>query len=642
MYEQQPVPYGLVRFGVAPDHPEVKYCQEKFEEVAASARFTFIGNVQVGHHLPLSALAAHYDAILFAYGASKDQALNIPGEDLDGVYSARAFVGWYNGLPEYADLDPALDTAKDAVIVGQGNVALDVARILLSNVDELRKTDITEHALEKLSRNKIDSIRIVGRRGPMQAAYTIKEIRELFNLPNVFFNPIPSPLFPPPEYKLNRQMKRLTKILQEGSPNGAPPQDPPPGTKQWTLNHFLAPAAFRAATRGETRINNATFRHTSFRVPLGGGLVDPFDRSATVEPSPGGYTTSYPADIAFRSVGYKAEPLPGFEDLGIPFFHHNGTIPQDGCGRVAANPPVRRVQYGRPPTPTPDAPGVPVGPPNSTIPDPGNSDPATTSSFDQLPGIYVAGWVKRGPTGVILTTMQDAFTTADSIIADWGRARPFLPSDARGWKALRDRAVAAGARPRRRSLSDLNSDKPALKLHRLQRIPRRTSFDDASKLRPDWPGQLFSGYDEDGIHTCSHCQKVTIDLRLVSLDTAMVEKEPRFWERRPAHPTGYLGVTYVEAKAAAEEGCPLFLSLGPGIDPRVNVEDMVKSRDWYSGLPDAMLGRPIIYTLLEEPCPRDLEPFVTLRFERNFDEGYGEDYRKWALFSLDGMHISVR
>ncbi|KAL0264919.1 NADPH-adrenodoxin reductase [Diplodia seriata] len=447
MYEQQPVPYGLVRFGVAPDHPEVKYCQEKFEEVAASARFTFIGNVQVGHHLPLSALAAHYDAILFAYGASKDQALNIPGEDLDGVYSARAFVGWYNGLPEYADLDPALDTAKDAVIVGQGNVALDVARILLSNVDELRKTDITEHALEKLSRNKIDSIRIVGRRGPMQAAYTIKEIRELFNLPNVFFNPIPSPLFPPPEYKLNRQMKRLTKILQEGSPNGAPPQDPPPGTKQWTLNHFLAPAAFRPATRGETRINNATFRHTSFRVPLGGGLVDPFDRSATVEPSPGGYTTSYPADIAFRSVGYKAEPLPGFEDLGIPFFHHNGTIPQDGCGRVAANPPVRRVQYGRPPTPTPDAPGVPVGPPNSTIPDPGNSDPATTSSFDQLPGIYVAGWVKRGPTGVILTTMQDAFTTADSIIADWGRARPFLPSDARGWKALRDRAVAAGARP---------------------------------------------------------------------------------------------------------------------------------------------------------------------------------------------------
>ncbi|KAL1640415.1 NADPH-adrenodoxin reductase [Diplodia intermedia] len=441
MYEQQPVPYGLVRFGVAPDHPEVKYCQEKFEEVAASPRFTFIGNVQVGTHLPLSALADHYDAILFAYGASKDKELNIPGEGLDGVYSARAFVGWYNGLPEYADLDPVLDTAKDAVIVGQGNVALDVARILLSNVDELRKTDIAEHALEKLSRSKIDSIRIVGRRGPMQAAYTIKEIRELFNLPNVFFNPIPSPLFPPPEYKLNRQMTRLTKILQEGSPNGAPPQDSPAGTKQWALNHFLAPAAFRGATSGAARIKNAIFRHTSFRVPLGGDRVDPFNRSATVEPSPGGYTTTYPADIAFRSVGYKAEPLPGFEALGIPFYHHNGTIPHDGDGRVAATP-VRRVETGRPPTPP--APGIPVEPPNGTIPDHGN-DPVT--SFDHLPGMYVAGWVKRGPTGVILTTMQDAFSTADSILADWARTRPFLPSDARGWKALRDRAVDAGARP---------------------------------------------------------------------------------------------------------------------------------------------------------------------------------------------------
>lgn len=143
-------------------------CQDKFEEVAASPRFNFIGNVGVGRDLPLSHLTSHYDAILFSYGASKDKELGIPGENLEGVYSARAFVGWYNGLPEYANLNPLLDTAKEAVVIGQGNVALDGARILLSNVDELRKTDIAEHALEKLSRNKVDSVRIVGRRGPMQ------------------------------------------------------------------------------------------------------------------------------------------------------------------------------------------------------------------------------------------------------------------------------------------------------------------------------------------------------------------------------------------------------------------------------------------------------------------------------------------
>ncbi|KAI9696849.1 MAG: NADPH-adrenodoxin reductase, partial [Candelina mexicana] len=150
MYEHLPVPYGLVRFGVAPDHPEVKNVQDKFDEVASSPRFNFIGNIALGSDLQLTSLTPHYDAMVFAYGASQDRTLNIPGEDLKGIYSARAFVGWYNGLPEYADLGPKLDAGEEAIIIGQGNVALDVARTLLTDIDALRKTDMTDYALETL------------------------------------------------------------------------------------------------------------------------------------------------------------------------------------------------------------------------------------------------------------------------------------------------------------------------------------------------------------------------------------------------------------------------------------------------------------------------------------------------------------
>jgi len=140
--------------------------------VAQSPRFTFIGNISVGKDLPLTVLQQNYDAILFAYGASEDRQLGIPGEDLEGIYSARAFVGWYNGLPQYANLQPKLTAGNDAVIVGQGNVALDVARILLSDVDQLRNTDITEHALQTLMENKVKRVRVVGRRGLLQVCWS--------------------------------------------------------------------------------------------------------------------------------------------------------------------------------------------------------------------------------------------------------------------------------------------------------------------------------------------------------------------------------------------------------------------------------------------------------------------------------------
>lgn len=183
MYEHLPVPFGLVRFGVAPDHPEVKVeknnrcgsrkpkanfpqnCRDKFDEVAESPRFNFVGNILIGNQdgqLPLESLLPHYDAILFAYGASKDRMLNIPNAHKRGIYSAREFVGWYNGLPEFSGLNPDLSWGDEAVVIGQGNVALDVARILLQDVDALRKTDITENALEVLSKNRVKRVRVVG------------------------------------------------------------------------------------------------------------------------------------------------------------------------------------------------------------------------------------------------------------------------------------------------------------------------------------------------------------------------------------------------------------------------------------------------------------------------------------------------
>jgi adrenodoxin-NADP+ reductase len=171
MYEQLPVPYGLVRFGVAPDHPEVKNCQGTFEEVALSPRFNYIGNVRVGYDVQLSALKPHYDAFLFSYGASEDRKLGIPGEDLSGVFSAREFVGWYNGLPQFRGLKPHLQAGEQAVVIGQGNVAMDVARILLTPVDALKSTDITEEAIQTLSESKVKSVRVVGRRGPIQVCH---------------------------------------------------------------------------------------------------------------------------------------------------------------------------------------------------------------------------------------------------------------------------------------------------------------------------------------------------------------------------------------------------------------------------------------------------------------------------------------
>lgn len=362
-----------------------------------------------GCTVPLQSVMRHYDAVVFAYGASKDKKLGVPGEsELRGIYSAREFVGWYNGLPEYANLDPDLTRGDEAVIVGQGNVALDVARMLLENVDVLRKSDITEAAIEKLSKSRIKRVHVVGRRGPMQvrtptycaqrdrkrkansntkAAFTIKEVRELMKLHGVGFHPIDMSLLPDEISKLPRARRRLMEIMVKGS--AAKVEEAP---TSWSLDYCLSPTEFLGDAEGNVR--STIFERTS--------LSAPFDTASSVTGT--GEKLEIPSSVAFRSIGYKSVGLPGFAEAGILFDDRKGVIQNDGLGRVLQK----------------------------------REDSANAESqLSPLPGVYCAGWVKRGPTGVIASTMEDAFSTGDAIAADWQSGSSFLTGDSSsGWDAV--------------------------------------------------------------------------------------------------------------------------------------------------------------------------------------------------------------
>ena len=182
LVDKLPTPFGLVRSGVAPDHPEVKSVQNDFTDIANDPRVSFLGNVQVGKDISLSELRKHYNAVVLAYGSDEDRRLGLHKEEsLKHVDSARAFVNWYNGHPDFVNFEPNLET-EDVVIVGQGNVAVDCARILCKTREELKSTDIAQHALDALSKSKIKRVHVIGRRGHVQAAFTTKELREMTRL----------------------------------------------------------------------------------------------------------------------------------------------------------------------------------------------------------------------------------------------------------------------------------------------------------------------------------------------------------------------------------------------------------------------------------------------------------------------------
>ena len=342
--------------------------------------------MNLGKDLPLQMLAKHYDAIVFAYGASKDRKIGLQGEDRPHIYSARAFVGWYNGLPEYRDLNPDLKAGETAVVVGQGNVALDVARTLLTSVDELRKTDITDYALQVLSESRIKHVHVVGRRGPLQAAFTIKEVRELLQLPDVNFTPVASELFPPDIKKLERPKRRIMELLQKGSPHKAG------AIRSWSLDFLLAPETLACSTTDPSVLEGIRFKRTHLEDP-----ASPLSAvTSTTE------TTTIPTSTLFRSIGYAAVPIPGMEFIGCNFDTRKGTIQHDGFGRA-----------------------IPIGTEHQL------------SSEDPPVSVYCAGWVKRGPTGVIASTMTDAYQTAEAIVDDWRRTVTSRLPHRDGWDGVR-------------------------------------------------------------------------------------------------------------------------------------------------------------------------------------------------------------
>lgn len=365
--------------------------------------------------MPLTSIAPNYDAVIFAYGASKDKKLGIPGEDLKGVLSARAFVGWYNGLPEYADLNPDLQAGDTAVVIGQGNVALDVARIMFMPLGELRKTDISEHALEALSKSKVRDMKIIGRRGPLQAPYTIKELREMLHLSGLVFVPPPEgweALMQVETKKLPRQLKRIMELLIKGSKTSIDKAD-----SAWQLGYLRSPLEF--LSKNGSDLAAVGFEQQEYAKPMAELMSgDPhadFNALRAAKVVGNGRKTMITSQLAFRSIGYESEALPGFDQIGVPFDTKKGIIPNDMYGRVL---------------------------------DP-EKGPGGELTAGHVPGMYCAGWVKRGPTGVIASTLDDAFTTADIIVKDWQKNVKFNeqgPEQKEGWNEVKKEVEKRGIR----------------------------------------------------------------------------------------------------------------------------------------------------------------------------------------------------
>ncbi|TDC71592.1 FAD-dependent oxidoreductase [Streptomyces hainanensis] len=366
--DRLPCPYGLVRYGVAPDHEKIKSLQGGLRRVLEHDRVRFVGNVRVGDGgVPTERLRELYHAVVYCVGAARDRRLGIPGEDLAGSWSATDFVSWYSGHPDVAVRDFGLG-ARAAVVIGVGNVAVDVARILARAADELRSTDIPQEPLDALAASGVREVHMVGRRGPAQAKFTTKELRELGGLPGARVTVREAELVADPGYGdpsgLPAVARRNVAALRDLAGRSADRAADGAG-RRIRLRFFLRPVEILGDAAGAVR--GVRFERTA---PDGAGGVVGTGEPVDIE-----------AGLVLRSVGYRGVALPG-----LPFDPTGGTVPH-AAGRVLRD-------------------GAP------------------------LPGAYVAGWIKRGPTGVIGSNRSCAKETAGAVLAD-------LP-------ALAAREVAAG------------------------------------------------------------------------------------------------------------------------------------------------------------------------------------------------------
>ncbi|MCW5849911.1 MAG: FAD-dependent oxidoreductase [Anaerolineae bacterium] len=355
-FEHLPTPFGLVRDGVAPDHQTIKAVTRVYDRILDNPAVRYFGNVTFGTDILHDDLKPLYDQIVYAVGAHADRRMNIPGEDLAGSLPATAFVAWYNGHPEYRDL--AIDLSMErVVVVGIGNVAVDVARILVRSTDELAKTDIADYALAALRQSRVREVIMLGRRGPVQAAFTPAEVKELGELEDVDFIIDPADLELDPhsqaEMAADRVATRNVELLRQYADrplSGAP--------RRLCLRFLVSPV----------EIMGQDGRMTAVRIERNKLVLDNW--GGLRAKGTGQYDTLQ-AGMVLRSVGYRSVPL-----LGVPFDDANYTI-MNVAGRVAS-----------------------------------------VADCDPVAGEYCVGWVKRGPSGIIGTNKPDAVATVQAMMED--------------------------------------------------------------------------------------------------------------------------------------------------------------------------------------------------------------------------------
>jgi ferredoxin--NADP+ reductase len=366
LYDRLPTPFGLVRGGVAPDHPKIKSVTRVFDRIAGHSGFRFIGSTTVGLDVSPAELRQHYDAVIYTVGAEADRTLGIPGEQLPGSHSATQFVGWYNGHPDYAAMSFDL-TGEAAAVIGLGNVAMDVTRILLSPPDALVATDLAVRALDALRNSRIRRVHVIGRRGPAQAACTTPELRELGEIPDtdVIVNAADLELDPTSaawlESSGDRTATKNLELFRQWADRGAT------GASHQIVFHF---SASPVALTGNDGVTGIRIQHNA---------LEPDGRGGVAAVGTNKYE-SIPVDLVFRSVGYR-----GIAIAGLPFDDRRGVIP---------NVEGRVVEH--------------------------------VDSHTAMDGIYVAGWIKRGPSGVIGTNKSCAVQSVDHLLADLvsGRITP--------------------------------------------------------------------------------------------------------------------------------------------------------------------------------------------------------------------------
>ena len=378
MFDRLPTPYGLVRGGVAPDHQKIKSVTKIYSRIAENENFRFFGNVEFGSDIHRSDFLELYDALIYAVGSPSDRSLGIPGEELPGSHSATEFVAWYNGHPDFREHKFNL-SAKDVFVIGMGNVALDVARILAKTPEELSKTDIADYALDTLFESQIEDIWLVGRRGPLQAAFTPVEVREFLELDSA------DVMLEGGHLRLDAESQRILET------------DASKDTKKNI--EILKQISEKNSSNKKKRVH-FLFLASPLEI-LGNGCVEKIRMvrnelvkrdDGSLRPQANGDFMEENAGLIFRSIGYHGNPL-----ADVPFDHNSGTIPNE-CGQIIDEDQDKSLRTRE----------------------------------------YVAGWIKRGPTGVIGTNKQDAVETVHRMLETFlqEKIEPSQQTDSSGIESL--------------------------------------------------------------------------------------------------------------------------------------------------------------------------------------------------------------